>query len=172
MKLSILIPALTNRPWQDLVKKLETQIAKADLQDKIEILIKVDSGELTSGSKRQILLNDSVGEYICYVDDDDDIHDEYIKQIFEGCQKNVDVVSFNVDFVRENFYKETWVLGCFPNARRDGIMLINHLCAWRKALAQRVSWCPFLGNSDDHAWSQPLFYSGLVKTQYHINMSL
>ncbi len=172
MKLSILIPALSTRPWKNIVDKLETQIANFNLNGHVEILIKLDAGESTSGTKRQELLNVASGDYICYVDDDDDVHDDYIEDIFEGCHKDVDIISFNVDFIRDNFYKEIWNLGCYPNNRRNGVMLVNHLCAWRRSIAKRVSWSPFLGNSDDHVWSQPLFFAGFIKTQYHINKGL
>lgn len=47
-------------------------------------------------------------------------------------------------------------------------MTANHLCAWRSVLARRVGWCPHLGFADDQMWYKPLYYSGLVKTQYRV----
>lgn len=169
-KLSILIAALESRRWNDIVDQLNEQIIKFNAS--AEVLVCLDNGEKTSGVKRQSLLEQATGDYICYVDDDDEVSKDYITQMVNGCNSGADVVSFNLNLFKEGRYKETWSMGCYPNSRKDGIMLINHLCAWKRTIAQRVSWCPFLGNSDDHVWSQPLFFGGLVKTCLHINTSL
>ena len=67
---------------------------------------------------------------------------------------------------------EVWRFGLAPDARSAGRMAANHLCAWRRALAQRVAWCPVLGYADDQLWYKPLLASGLVKTEHHIDENL
>lgn len=165
MKLSILIPALKSRPWECVYNKLVKQASNLD----VEILLNLDNGQATSGVKRQELLDQSRGDYICYVDDDDDVADNYINKIYTAMNSGADVISFNLALYKEGLPREQWTLGCFPNSRKQGVMLVNHLCAWKRSLASKVSWCPFLGNSDDHLWSQPLYFAGCVKSNFHIN---
>ena len=171
MKLSLLVCALTNRDWGKIVDKLKLQAANYST---VEVLVDLDSGEATSGVKRQRLTDQSKGEYIAFVDDDDDVSDDYVEAILEGTHSNADIVTFKLQLTNSvsPTKVETWKFGLTGDLRQHGLMSANHLCAWRKELATKVAWCPELGHGDDQLWYKPLQAAGLMKTEFFINKVL
>ena len=90
MKLSILIPSLTDRAEQK--DKLVAHLEKQCTPD-VEVRELVDSGELTIGAKRNILLESALGEYVCFVDDDDRVSMDYIPTLLKAIESKPDCVS-------------------------------------------------------------------------------
>lgn len=175
--MSILIPALSSRPWQTVYNELQRQAAA--FGQNVEILINVDDGQQTSGVKRQELLRQARGDYVAFADDDDRYSGVYVEAIMAACQTNVDVVTFDLQFEpagvkrsRKIAKTERWRFGLNGDDRRHGQMTANHLCAWKRSIAQRVSWYPELGYGDDQLWYQPLLASGIVSTEQHIDSVL
>jgi len=166
IKLSVLMACLKNRPWKRVKSRMESLMKG---RNDVEFLYELDNGERTSGQKRQILMERALGEYVCFVDDDDDVYQSYIDRIFEGIEKGVDVVSFDLKMTGGKKGKEIWKFGMYANDRRQGNMCVNHLCVWRRSLASKVAWCPDLGYQDDSVWFLPLFHSGLIESHYHID---
>jgi glycosyltransferase involved in cell wall biosynthesis len=83
IKFSILIstiPRRLNNFFPCLTSKLMTQIE--DRPD-VEILGFFDNKKRTVGQKRNELLRMAQGEYLTFIDDDDDIADDYISSIME-----------------------------------------------------------------------------------------
>ncbi len=83
MRFSILIPTLIERraAFERLVEKLARQIDDDGLQGEVEILDYPDNGEHTLGSKRNELVRRARGEFVAFVDDDDDVSDNYVVSI-------------------------------------------------------------------------------------------
>lgn len=90
MKLSILIPTLTDRTesFNKVYHQLNTQAT-----DEVEIVALADSGELTIGAKRNLLLERAKGEYLAYVDDDDEVSSDYIETLLKAIESKPDCVS-------------------------------------------------------------------------------
>ena len=80
---SILIPTLEERRAQfnRLAEKLRAQIAAASLEETVEICVDRDNREKSIGLKRNELIQRARGEFIAFVDDDDEIHDNYVSLI-------------------------------------------------------------------------------------------
>jgi len=97
IKLSILIPSIPERAdtLKSLIAKLEWQIKKAEAEKSVEIICLIDNKQITIGEKRNRLKNMANGEYFCFVDDDDDIYDEYIGAILVATLNGTDVISFD-----------------------------------------------------------------------------
>jgi len=93
MKLSILIPTLSGRTEQclSLVDRLLDQIEKNSYP--VEVVTLYDEGQKSIGTKRNELIQMAKGEYVCFVDDDDDITSNYIELLMEGINKGVDCCS-------------------------------------------------------------------------------
>ena len=70
IKLSILIPTVPRRKehLERLLATLEPQIT-----DEVELLVLMDNKKSLIGSKRQKMIDISQGEYIVFIDDDDEI---------------------------------------------------------------------------------------------------
>lgn len=52
----------------------------------IELLLDEDDGDVPIGQKRNRLLEQAVGEYLCFIDDDDTVADDYVSSIVEAIQ--------------------------------------------------------------------------------------
>jgi len=98
MRLSILIPTLPARfdLFQPLVQKLEKQIADLGT-DQVEILGLLDNKKSSVGRKRNQLLDLAQGEFLTFVDDDDDVSDDYISQLLFALEvPDIDLVLYDV----------------------------------------------------------------------------
>ena len=93
IKLSILILSIPSRfeKMQKLINKLELQIENSD---EVEILSLVDNKSFHIYEKRNELLDMARGDYICFLDDDDSVTDQYVPSILDAMESNPDVISF------------------------------------------------------------------------------
>ena len=87
IKLSILICSLFNR-HESLDILLD--ILDSQKNNQVEILIEKDNGTITIGTKRNVLLKRAQGEYVCFIDDDDLVSNDYVSKILEAIKSNPD----------------------------------------------------------------------------------
>lgn len=169
MILSVLMPCLSSRDWRPLARHLEEQAAGR----RVEVLCLEDTGECTSGYKREALLARATGDYVCFVDDDDWVRGDYVETMLEGISHYPDVVTIEVDVLmfRDSIRRdEHWSLRLSAtDDRARGIMSANHLCAWRRDIAGRVAWHPQLGYADDQLWYKPLVMASRSLTERHVD---
>ena len=96
MILSVLICSLERRAdqLQKLVDNLSRQ--KAAFETEVEILVCVDrgvkDGGIPIGDKRNTLVQSAKGDYVCFVDDDDDISPRYLELLIAACIEGPDCV--------------------------------------------------------------------------------
>ena len=95
IQLSILTPTIPSRKEQ--LSKLTEKIAKQIGDLPVEHLVFSDNRTRTIGAKRQALLDIARGEYIAFVDDDDDIKPDYVAEILSAIQQGPDVITFEQD---------------------------------------------------------------------------
>ena len=171
MKLSILIPSIPSR-FDRLLKiynKLDSQVGDRE----VEILVFVDNKKRSIGLKRDALVQMSKGDYIAFVDDDDDISNDYIDQILKGVEAGKDVICFwqkayidgkeaIIDFDLSNKNEEFSPGGTI--SRKP-----YHVCAWRGGLARKYRF-PDLMYDEDRQWLVKLWKE--AKTQYKIGKIL
>ena len=167
MILSILTPTIPGREkqLQALQQKIEAQIGGQP----VEHLILSDNRKRSIGAKRQALVNIARGQYIAFVDDDDDIADSYIPELLAAAASGADVITFLqgatynglqsvVDF-QLGQGDHSFVPGGITN--RDAW----HVNAWRRS---RVAHCQF-GESnygEDLTWCQQA--RRMAETTVHI----
>ena len=181
--LSILMPALSFRE-QNLADKIRSQIENLGSRKRtVEFLTSIDSGEKTSGQKRQALFDASSGERVCFVDDDDDVHEHYVEELAKSSVfwSDCSVITFNLRMTSTRRHAagrpinrhELWKFGLWGDRRSAGMMSANHLCAWRRDIAGLVAWDPTLGYADDQMWYQPILnHPSLCLTSKHIDIPL
>ena len=171
MKLSILTPSIPERFQQvnRLRKKIEKQIGNLD----VEHLILIDNKKRTIGEKRQALVNSANGVFVSFVDDDDDVSDDYVKSIYAAALGEPDVITFRQnakynDQESEIIFK-TENLDTGFNPGGETLRGPWHVCAWRKAA---IEGCQFLfcNYGEDLAWS--LQARRRVQTTIHIDRVL
>ena len=92
IKLSICILSLSDRLHHltNLLSLIYQQ--PKHLLDTTEILILSDNRVRTIGVKRNELLDTAKGDYIVFIDDDDDITPEYLTEVYKGIDMGVDAI--------------------------------------------------------------------------------
>jgi glycosyltransferase involved in cell wall biosynthesis len=83
MLLSILVATLDTRRTRfealhsELLRQLEGR-------PEVELLWAPDDGSATVGAKRNALVRHAIGEYVCFIDDDDEIHPRYVELVTDA----------------------------------------------------------------------------------------
>lgn len=175
-KLSILIPTLSSRADQcmSLVDKMLDQVEKGNYTGFIEIVTLYDNGEKTIGTKRNELIQMAKGEYICFIDDDDDIAINYIDLLMEGIVKGVDCCSLRGiitwDGMNPEFFEHSIRYKSYSTT--DNIIKYerfpNHLNCIKKSIANQITY-PEINHGEDTDFAHKLYASGLIKTEHYID---
>ena len=173
MQLSILTPAVPSR-----IKQLDwlcDKISRLIRDSPVEHLVFLDNKKRSVGLKRDTLLRMARGKYVAFVDDDDDVSDDYVASILGAADKDVDVITFLqeasidgqrgvVEFKLGNPNESFQGYECGVNV---GITKRNawHVCAWRRTLAI-LSKFPDSNYGEDWQFAGPLCQ--IAKTEIHI----
>jgi glycosyltransferase involved in cell wall biosynthesis len=167
MLLSILICSIHEREekLKRLIKKLNNTF------EDVEIQTYIDDKQLSVGTKRNCLLNDAKGKYICFVDDDDDVCDNYIALLREGCLSDADCINLNgiittngdnpklfIHSLKYNYYFEKDDVYYRPP---------NHLNTIKKSLVENFKF-PNINNGEDTDWAMQICKSKVLKNEYEI----
>ncbi len=167
MKLSILICHLEDRkPLLDrLMACLNPQI-----NPDVEVLVETDSGALTTGAKRNILLDKALGDFISFVDDDDLLSPRYVSQILTAIDKNPDVVGMEGLLIRASLTPRKFIHSIRYKSwfEEKGIYYRppNHLNPVRRALALQTKF-PDKKIGEDRDYSMRLM--PLLKTEVMVD---
>ena len=93
IKLSILICSVENNERQEslnkLVHELNHQVCSNYAENIVEILVEKDNGTMSVGEKRNVLIDKANGEYICFIDDDDYVAENYLNLILQNLTKDI-----------------------------------------------------------------------------------
>ena len=76
---------------------LHAEVLRQAAGKPVEVIVACDNKEISIGKKRQNLLEQATGEYICYIDDDDWIATDYVDQILAALASGPDCVGFLIE---------------------------------------------------------------------------
>jgi len=166
MKLSILICSLEKRQEQlaELLAELNLQITSCDATAIVEVITEVDSKQITTGAKRNNLLNKAHGKYICFIDDDDHIYPNYIKLILEAIESDADCIATTGIFSINGGHPVKWRLSKdfidedkFDSQINEIVYFrrANHLTPVKRKLALQAMF-PDKSNAEDKEYSSRL----------------
>jgi len=171
--LSILICSVSSRVdtfLPKLIKFLEPQ-----LNDNVELLVSLDNKRRTVGEKRNDLVNQSQGKYVCFIDDDDMIEYDYVSEITNAIKESngVDCICFGanryVDGVFDKPVKYGQQYREDKNTNDCYFRLPNHLMVFRRDLALTVPF-PYQSFGEDALFAMAMKYK--IKSQYTIDKVL
>lgn len=181
VKLSILIPSMhkRNKELTQLVKKIFKKGVDLHRQKDFEILTDVDNGEMPTGTKRNNLVNRAKGDYVWFIDDDDDIHDDSLFHIFHAIEKTPDVIGFNGKMTtnggQEAKFKISKDLPYTTIRDNQGKIVYlrhtNHLCPIKKSIAVKIPY-DNIYFKEDYNYSIALKNSNLINTEVFIPIEL
>lgn len=165
--LSILTPTIPGRESQ--VKALTDKIAHQIGVLAVEHLVLSDNLTRSIGAKRQALADIARGQWFAFVDDDDDVSDDYITNLLAGCMTGADVITFRQRAIYNGLESEVH----FRLGQGDGPFtpggITNrdawHVCAWKR---DKVQGCLYGENNfgEDLAWCRQA--RRRVRTEHHI----
>ena len=180
MLLSILIPTLPNRVilFERLRSKLISQAKANNLQDHIEILSNADES-ISIGNKRNLLLKESKGLYVCFIDDDDDIADYYIEELSKVVKSDKDCASLKGimtwDGERPEIFEHSIKYKSYKNNLKNQEVIYerypNHLNCIKSSIAKQIAFTD-KNFSEDTDYADMLFASGLIKNEFTIEKIL
>lgn len=185
MKLSILIPTTPGRkPFLDKLKDQFISQLGEITQSKnqnglytiswpnVEVIMFTDNKENSVGYKRNVLLKESVGKYIAFIDDDDVISDDYFKVILAGIDTDPDAIELKGIITEDGNNPKLFIHSMKYDSwfEKDNVYYRNnnHLSPVRSSIAKQMKF-PEINTGEDHSYSKQLHESGLIKTEYPVD---
>lgn len=92
--LSVLIPSIPER-LPKLAKLLERLEAQSD--PRMEVLCYIDNKRRALGFKRNNLMDQARGKYLCHIDDDDMVSERFSSVLLSECEHDVDLIAYDAD---------------------------------------------------------------------------
>ncbi len=182
--LSILIPTTPDREFtfNCLLLKLLKQVN--DLRNNHpslgEVEIRYDNskryldGGLSIGGKRQRLLDAATGDYIAFIDSDDDVAPNYIETLVRACLEGSDIVTFKA--IIKNDYYFALIDMSLTNYENEEVNPHGtkkrtpwHICPLKReiAITQRFN---DINHNEDWEYMQRVLLE--VKTETHLDILL
>lgn len=178
--LNILIPSIPERSklLNLLVAKLQEQIDYCYKYHKElgDVHLIVDNskrfldGGLSIGEKRDSLLNRSFSEYICFLDDDDNIAPNYVETLLRLCNEGKDVCTFKSLFMCDGYWTiiDMGLNNDNQQATPDSEVKRNvwHVCPIKRDIAINYSFSD-LNHNEDWTWMEQVLKD--IKTEAKSN---
>lgn len=170
--LSILIPTIKrHEPYlKELLAELNEQAEKHP--GKVEILVD-DTESAATGTKRNWLLRNSKGEYILFVDADDEVMCYYVEEVLTGAETGCDCMATNGYMTTDGANKIEWRLSkdypnttVFEGGKAVYLRTANHLTPVKRSLALKAMFPEGVSNGEDKEYSERL--NKFLKTEYVI----
>lgn len=164
--LSILICTIPSR--KKMFDKLLFSIAEQlidipNSEELVEVLYdETPAKEMTIGEKRNILIEQSTGQYTCFVDDDDQIAKNYLSSMLKACKENKDCVELRLQVLAKNHLSNVIFHyhlshGTEPKKLQEDVYIfpIGHLNPIRSSITKRFKF-PHKNVGEDLEWSRSL----------------
>jgi glycosyltransferase involved in cell wall biosynthesis len=163
MILSILICAVEIEERQiklkKLVSELHRQISKNYAEEIVEILIDADNMTKSVGQKRNDLISKAKGHFVCFIDDDDFITENYLSTILNHLNIGIDILLIGISHIENGINKIKILPSLFiDNLTTNEVVLKTnhfHLCPHKKSIAELVSF-DCVNFAEDMIYSQKM----------------
>lgn len=169
--LSILILSIDSRA--ELLARLLSKL-QPQLTDNTELLTLIDNGERSIGAKRNELLLRARGRYVCFIDDDDLVADDYVAALLGAAQLDPDTIGFRLRYSIDGVF-DADALHTIRNAKwetvnHDGAKVYlrtpNHLNPVRRSIALAHPF-PEINHGEDHDYSNQI--KPHIRTEVYID---
>jgi len=174
---SVLIPTISGREvsLHRLLQSIQEKVARICPDLRVEFCIDFDNRESSIGTKRQNLLQGATGKYMSFIDDDDEITDAYIEDLWECFKGQFHTMRLRGQMNQYTFTHTTAVrLETDMMATRDETPVFqrppNHLNPMLSEAAKLVSF-KNATRGEDLDWSIRLYKFGALNTEYRSDPS-
>ncbi len=175
--LSILIPTIYGREQQfkKLHDKLTAQLFNQGIWNEIEIISECDDRTMSIGNKRQLLLERSYGIFVVFIDDDDEITDDYCITLWRSIKDNpnIDSIGFLQKCILDGVIKTSCLSNRFNRwgENIDGFNFVRtpfFPTPILRDICMEIRYAD-LRYGEDFDFSVRLKQSGLIKNELFIN---
>jgi hypothetical protein len=168
---SVLIATIPGREksLQTLLTSIREKTSRICPSLRVEICLGFDNRETSIGSKRQKLLTDARGKYMSFIDDDDDITDAYVEDLWQTFTTGADVMRIRGQIKQYTFVHSLDVKLTDMMATRTVPPVFqrppNHL---NPMLTDIAKFIPFKNatRGEDLDWTIQLSKSNLLRKEY------
>jgi hypothetical protein len=173
-RLAILICHLPERhdKLKRLLNVLEPQIER--FKDQVYYSVHDGGRALSTGSKRNQLIEQTQSEFFCAIDDDDMVPSYYVDEIVKAMNQNPDVITFKGVMTTNGARQEYWTIKLGSNyEEKNGhyYRWPNHIVPMKRELVRHIKF-PDVWIQEDYIWSKKIHDLGLLKTEIHIDKDL
>jgi hypothetical protein len=165
---------LTTNDRKNQLDALLSKLEKLELND---TYILIENSDKNIGAKRNYILKEAFDldcDYVCFIDDDDDIDDDYFNLIFDGLKnypthcslKGIYTVDGKNPVIFEHSIKySTWKTNDSGKIKYERPP--NHLNVIKTSIANKFKFKE-INHGEDKDWSEQIFKSGLLNNEYYI----
>lgn len=189
IKVSILIASLRSREnvLSVLLNNINNQFPKCPIHmervitnccffqyfnyGEVQLIVATDNKENTTGRKRQLLLENSKGEYIVFIDDDDAIYDYYVEELLKAVNTGADCIGMKGIITTDGNNEIEWRLSkdyqnetIEENGKMVYLRTTNHIAAVKRSIAIQCGF-PDISNGEDKEYSQRIHPFLLTETK-------
>ncbi len=180
MLLSILIVSLKSR--QEQFKKLhdflESQIKMHHLENQVEILVFEDDRLYPVGLKRNTLIEAAHGKYICFIDDDDWVDNDYVILIVAALLshgEDIDCIGMKGKLISKELGDKEFIHSIRYKKYSEDEMYYyrppNHISVIKREIAVKYKF-PIINFGEDFDWAMRVCNSGELKKEVFIDKVL
>lgn len=169
-KFSIMVLTQTSRAkfLRRLLDVLDPQVEK--FKGEVHVDVRMFDPSLSLGANREVMRQDSMGNWICFVDDDDLVVEDYVATIFPLLD-GIDYIGFPIKIFMDSVLERTAIHSLrYPGwTTKDGIHYrdVSHLNPMRRDLAML---CPMEGGvAEDFRWAHAMRQTGMVRNEHFID---
>jgi hypothetical protein len=175
--MTVMLLSIPSRLEKNLIPLYNRLITQVGDNKEVEILCLVDNKSMSIGEKRQSLLDIARGRWVGFLDDDDDVSDDYIDSLLKAMKESpADVITFDqhcsvngkeftVNFKMNNPH-EPYIAGAgTTHLRRPPY----HMCFWHRKIAKNVRF-PSISYGEDIAWCSAMY--PFVTSETHLDKVL
>jgi glycosyltransferase involved in cell wall biosynthesis len=170
MKLSVLIPTIEKRKKQ--FEQLRNYVLKISEPYNVEVLSLCDNQEMSTGEKKNKLIQMSSGDYVVTIDDDDSVCADYFDIIMPILNQNPDCIGYEVSLRGLDSMKKACISTKYPEWANniDGYDLVRYShekvpIKREHAISAGFSWMRYY---DDYCFSMNLKRDGKLKNEIFI----
>ncbi len=101
-------------------------VLRPQLSQRVELLLAIDAGQVSIGQKRQRLLEQARGEFVVFIDDDDLVSPDYVRQILTAIYRNPTADA--ITYLSRRFCDGAFEANCsysLRNASNEGSVVID-----------------------------------------------
>jgi glycosyltransferase involved in cell wall biosynthesis len=129
---------------------------------------------MSTGTKRNQLIEQSQSEYFSFCDDDDLVSDNYVSSIMTAIESKPDVVTFNGYMTTNGLNRRNFTIKLnsrYEEKNGHYYRFPNHLCAFKREKVQGIKF-PDIWVQEDFQWAKQIHDRRILKTEVHLREDL